>query len=134
MSILAKNIKWIMIISGLLTCTMAYAALSPQAALRSTFGEELSGPVADIVVRNWGVLITLIGGMLLYGAFEPAVRSLVLIVAGTSKLMFVALVLSHGWRYLGQAGIAVAVDALWVVVFALYVLGARNVAKFQLSK
>jgi len=64
MTVLARNIKWIMIISGALTCTMAYAAISPQAALRSTFGEELSGPVADIVVRNWGVLITLMGCML----------------------------------------------------------------------
>jgi hypothetical protein len=43
-----------MIVSGVLTMTMVYAALAPEAALRSTFGESVSGPVADIVVRNWG--------------------------------------------------------------------------------
>ena len=37
------------------------AALAPEAALRSTFGESVSGPVADIVVRNWGSLIALVG-------------------------------------------------------------------------
>jgi len=50
-------------VSGVLTCTMVYAAIAPQEALRSTFGETLDGPVADIVIRNWGVLITLVGAM-----------------------------------------------------------------------
>jgi hypothetical protein len=55
------NIHRIMILSGLLTMTMIYAALAPEAALRSTFGESVSGPVADIVVRNWGAMIALVG-------------------------------------------------------------------------
>ena len=39
-------------------------------------------------------------------------------------MIFVALVLSHGGRFLGyQAGVAVAVDLAWVVVFAAYLLG-----------
>jgi len=126
MSFVAANIKWIMLVSGALTCTMAYAAIAPQAALRSTFGETLQGPLAEIVVRNWGALITLVGAMLVYGAFNPQVRSLALTIAGASKLVFIALVLSHGGRYLGrQAGIAIAVDAVWVVLFAWYLLTAR---------
>ena len=126
MNLVARNIKWIMLVAGALTCTMAYAAVAPQAALLSTFGETLEGPLAEIVVRNWGVLITLVGAMLIYGAFNAQVRTLVLIVAGASKLVFIALVLSHGGRYLGhQAGIAIAVDLLWVVLFAWYLLGAR---------
>ena len=127
MNFVAANIKWIMLVSGALTCTMAYAAIAPQAALRSTFGETLEGPLADIVVRNWGALITLMGVMLIYGAFNPAVRSFALAVAGTSKLAFIALVLSHGGRYLGeQAGIAIAIDTVWVVLFALYLLGGKS--------
>jgi hypothetical protein len=52
MSWVVANIHRIMIVSGLLTMTMIYAALAPEAALRSTFGESMSGPVADIVVRT----------------------------------------------------------------------------------
>ena len=92
MNFVAANIKWIMLLSGALTCTMVYAAIAPQAALRATFGETLEGPLADIVVRNWGALIALVGAMLIYGAFNPAVRSLALTVAGASKLVFIALV------------------------------------------
>ena len=78
---IVMSMKWIMLVSGALTCTMLYAAIAPQAALQGTFGETLDGPVANIVVRNWGVLIGLMGAILIYGAFNPAVRSLVLIVA-----------------------------------------------------
>ena len=68
MSWIVANMKWIMVVSGGLTCTMVYAAIAPQEALHSTFGESIEGPVAEIVVRNWGGLITLIGAMLIYGA------------------------------------------------------------------
>ena len=64
---------------------------------------------------------------LIYGARKPAVRPLALTDAGASKAAFVALVLSQGGRFLGyQAGIAVFVDALWVIVFASYLLAVRR--------
>jgi hypothetical protein len=127
MSWVVANIHRIMVVSGLLTMTMIYAAISPRAALRSTFGESMSGPVADIVVRNWGALIALVGATLIYAARKPAVRPLALSIAAASKAVFIALVLSHGGRFLGhQAGIAVFVDALWVLVFASYLLTARR--------
>lgn len=64
MNVIAANIRWIMLVSGALTCTMLYAAIAPQAALRSSFGETLEGPLAEIVVRNWGALIGLFLGYL----------------------------------------------------------------------
>jgi hypothetical protein len=123
---IVANIHRIMITSGVLTMTMIYAAIAPEAALRSTFGESVDGPVGDVVVRNWGALIILMGAMLIYAARKPAVRPLALTVAGASKAMFIALVLSHGGRFLGyQAGIAVVVDFVWVAVFAAYFLAVR---------
>jgi len=124
---IVSSIRWIMLASGLLTSTMVYAAIAPEAALQSTFGETLTGPVSRIVVRNWGALIALMVAMLIYGAFQPAARQLVLVVAGTSKVVFIALVLSHGARYLGgQAGITIAIDAVTVALFAWYLLAERG--------
>ena len=120
--------RWIMLVSGLLTATMVQAAITPDAALQSNFGETVSGPLAYLVVRNWGVLIALVGGMLIYGAFNPLQRSLVLIVAGASKVIFIALVLSEGTRYVShQAGVAIAIDSLMVVLFGWYLVAARSV-------
>jgi len=39
MNWISANIKWIMLVSGVLTSTMVYAALAPEAALQSNFGE-----------------------------------------------------------------------------------------------
>jgi hypothetical protein len=124
MTITESWIKRIMLVSGVLTCSTIYAALAPEAALKANFGETLDGPLAEIIVRNWGILVTLIGCMLIYGAFTPAVRAFALVVAGTSKLLFGGLVLAHGGRYLGQpAALAVAIDLVWVALFAWYLVG-----------
>lgn len=113
---IVRNMRWIMMVSGVLTATMIQAAIAPDAALQSNFGETVSGPVAYLVVRNWGALIALIGGMLMYGAFNPVHRPLVLIVAGVSKAIFIGLVLFEGTRYLSsQAGMAIAIDSVMVI-------------------
>ncbi|MEM9091525.1 MAG: hypothetical protein AAGC93_22645 [Cyanobacteria bacterium P01_F01_bin.53] len=122
MNIISKNIKWIMLVSGGLTCTMLYAAIAPEAALMSTFGDSISSPIAEIVVRNWGALITLIGGLLIYGAFNPLHRSLILVFASISKLIFIGLVLTIGHAYLGKAGTVVAFDSVVVAIFLTYLL------------
>ena len=129
MSWIVANIHRVMLVSGVLTLSMVYAVIAPEAALRSTFGESATGPAADVVVRNWGALITLIGAMLIYGAGHPDVRPLVLTVAGASKAIFAGLVLSHGGRFLAyQAGVAVVIDLVWVAVFAVYLISARRPA------
>jgi len=54
MTWISTRIKWIMLAAGVLTSTMLFAAIAPQAALQSTFGEGFDGPATTIVVRNWG--------------------------------------------------------------------------------
>jgi len=44
MNWIVAKIKGIMLVSGVLTCTMFYAAIAPQAALRSTFRNNAGGP------------------------------------------------------------------------------------------
>ena len=132
---IVHNMRWIMLVSGGLTATMVQAAITPDAALQSNFGETVSGPLAHLVVRNWGALIALVGGMLIYGAFNPIQRSLVLVVAGASKVIFIALVLSEGARYLShQAGVAVTIDSVMVVLFAWDLVAARSVAAQAAAK
>lgn len=126
MRMLSDNIKPVMLTSGALTCTMLYAAFFPEAALQSTFGESISGPAAEMVVRNWGVLIFLIGALLIRGAFDPAIRGAALLAAGVSKAAFIALVLAGGSQYLSQgAALPVAVDGVMVVLFTAYLIAPR---------
>lgn len=127
---IVRHIKPLMLISGSLTATMVYAAIAPAAALEASFGESLSGPLAEVVVRNWGVLIALVGLMLIHGAFNPSTRRLALSAAAVSKVAFITLVLSNGRRYLGHgAGTAVAIDSVMVVLFAAYLAATRPVIR-----
>lgn len=120
-------VRWIMLVAGLLTFTMVYAAFAPQAALQKTFGTALEGPLAAIIVRNWGALIALIGVMLIYGAFQPALRALVLVIAGFSKIVFISLVLVYGREFLSQPlGVSIAGDALMVVLFVGCLVSLRR--------
>ena len=126
MNAVVRNIKGIMVVSGALTMTVAYAAIAPSAALRSTFGESLAGPVGELLVRNWGVLVGLLGVLLIHGAFNPAVRRTALLAGGFSKIWFIALVLSNGTRFLGYgAGTAVVADTVMVALYAVYLMNDR---------
>jgi hypothetical protein len=102
---IVKYMHWIMLISGALTATMIQAAISPEGSIQAYFGAQVTDPAGQLVVRNWGILIGLMGAMLIYGAFSPSNRPLILLVAGTSKLAFIALVLSHGARNRTRAAI-----------------------------
>lgn len=127
MQLVVANIRWIMLVSGVLTCTMIYVAIAPQAALRFTFGASLDGPLAEIVVRSWGSLIALVGAMLIHGAFHPATRALALTVAGVSKLTFIGLVLALGTDFLGlQTWVSLAGDLVMVALFFVYLVATRH--------
>lgn len=124
---MSRYIRWIMLVTGLLTFTMIYAAIAPQAALQQSFGATLEGPLAEIVVRNWGALIALIGVMLIYGAYQPALRGLVLVIAGLSKVAYIALVLCFGRDYLTQSLlVSIVVDAVMVVLFVGCLMSLRR--------
>src|SRR6185503_4964833 len=128
MRFFVSNFKWVMLISGLLTCTMFMGLISPEASVKSNFGDQLEGSAFEIIVRNWAALIGLMGIMLIYGAFVPAVRRFALVMAGISKIIFIILVLSSGESYLKfGAGIAVMIDSVMIVLFIVYLLFSRHI-------
>jgi hypothetical protein len=127
MNLIVSNIQWIMLVAGVLTLTMLQAVFAPKAALKGLFGEALEGPVANIIVRNWGFLIALTAAFVIYAAFHPPLRAPALILSGAGKLCFVALVFAQGARYAKrQAFVAASIDLFWVVVFALYLVAAQE--------
>jgi hypothetical protein len=128
MSVLQVSIKWIMLISGLLTCAAGFALFAPEASLRDTFGGPMASPMTLIVVRHWGALVGIFGVMLIYGAFAESARRMVLLTAGAGKAVFIGLVLSQGQHVASQAGPGVVIDGIAVLLFATYLLLSRKPA------
>jgi hypothetical protein len=72
-------------------------------------------------VRNWALLIALGGGLLIYGAWYPAIRPAVLAFSGLGKLAFIGLVLAYlDAPFDRPVGVAVVADSFMVILFAAY--------------
>ena len=121
MDLIVAQFKWVMLAAGLITMSMISAAVAPRLTFRMMFGDEPTGPLALLLARNWGVLIFLTGALLVWGAFHPEVRPLVLLTAGASKLTFIGLVLGHP-PYRAKALVALLVDGGLVALFAAYLI------------
>ncbi len=122
-----NNIKWIMLLSGLLTCSMILAVFAPEMALINMFGEALTEPLAQVIVRSWGFLIFLVGTLLMYGAFKPEYRNLVLVITSLSKLMFILLIVIYGSQYIEKSLLTIVLDSTLVIVFVSYLVKANKV-------
>jgi len=118
-----------MAVAGLLTCTMLEAVFDPEMAVGNLFGEQLQGPLANMIVRSWGVLITLTGLMLIYGAFNLKNRKFAAAIAATGKIIYTGLVISLGEPYLSNAALVVGFDMVVAIILFIYVFTPIEQAK-----
>ena len=125
MDFIIKNIKWVMLVSGVLTFTMCYGLFAPQAALESMFGVSFSGTLETIVVRSWCALVGLMGAILIYGALDDKSRVFAISVATVSKVIFVSLVMFYGQEFLGKVGPAIAMDCITIALAVLFLVALR---------
>ena len=125
MKFIIKNIKWVMLISGVLTATMFYGLFAPEAALKSMFGVSFTGTLEAMVVRSWSALIGIMGVVLIYGFFSEKHRVFALSIAALSKAIFVALVLLYGMQYLGTAMPAIAMDCVVILSTVVFLVAVR---------
>ena len=125
MDFIIKNIKWVMLVSGVLTFTMFYGLFAPQAALESMFGVSFNGTLETLVVRSWCALVGLMGAILIYGALNDKYRVISISVAAVSKVIFVSLVLLYGQEFLGNVGPAIAMDCITIALAVLFLAALR---------
>ena len=131
MNFIINNIKWIMLLSGVLTMTMFYGLFAPQAALESMFGTSFNGTLENIVIRSWSALVGLIGIILIYGFFSQKNRVLLISIAAFSKLIFLTLVLLYGQEFLGKTAPAIVMDSvviIWSTVYLFAVFMQRKIS------
>ena len=126
MSIIVRNIKWIMLFAGVITCTTFFAVIAPQDALLNMFGSGLTEPLANLVVRSWGFLISIMGILLIYGAFNEDSRMLCVITTGISKIGFLFLILIFGTDYIDKLWVTVVFDSIVVLTLATYVVSVKR--------
>jgi pimeloyl-ACP methyl ester carboxylesterase len=119
---IVENIWWVLVISGLLTCSMITMMLAPRFAMLSTFGEIAEGPVANLIARSWGAMIFASGLMLIFAADHPETRLPILLYSIVGKLGFIGLVLAEPRIRRPSALVAVGGDLVIVTLLGWYLL------------
>jgi hypothetical protein len=125
MSWLDQNIGWVLIVSGIATCSMIAMALAPRWTVRFLFEEDLTSPSSLLIARSWGAMIVASGLMLIYAAYHPEARLPILLYAIAGKLGFVFLTVGNGRYARRPAMIAAAGDVVIALLLALYLSAHR---------
>jgi hypothetical protein len=97
--------------------------IAPSWVLHRTFGEIPSGAASTALARHWGLLLFCVGALLVYSAFDPALRRAAVLLASVEKAGFAACVLGTPLRQRPIASMMAIGDALMVVIYALYLAG-----------
>jgi hypothetical protein len=120
---IGTHIEIILIVTGA-TRAMALAQfIAPASVSRIIYGAAPTEVVGIALVRHWGLLVFLVGVLLIYAAFHPAVRGPVMVVAAVEKIAFSLGIFGTSLRrYPIAAGIAVG-DTLIPLVYVLYLVG-----------
>ena len=120
---IGAHIEGILIVTGATTAAALLQSIAPARLLRIVYGEEPKGAVTLALAQHWGLLIFLIGALLVYAAFHPAVREPAVLVATIEKSALGVGVLGTSLRRHPVAASIAAGDSIIAVVYILYLAG-----------
>jgi hypothetical protein len=122
--VIGAHIEVILIVTGAATAAIALMQfLAPTAMLRMVCGAAPTDMASLVLARHWGLLIFLIGTLLIYAAFHPAVRDPAMVVAAIEKVALGIGVLVTSLRSHPIATTIATGDSLIALVYFLYLLG-----------
>jgi hypothetical protein len=120
---LAAQIEWILVITGLATAGALGVFLAPAAMTRLLFGQAPSDALGLLITRHWGLLVGLVGFLLVYAAYHAEVRVPAMLVAIAEKAVFVLGVLFSPFRRRPAALVMALADAGMAAVYSLHLIG-----------
>ncbi len=120
---MTEYIQLTLLVSGVATMGAGVQFLAPRLILKLLYELEPSEPTILLLARHWGLLIFLIGGLLVYSAYDTSTRDSVLVVASLEKIVFAGFIFfGHGQKT--SVGTFVAAgDTSFVLLYLLYFLG-----------
>lgn len=116
----------ILIVTGAITAGAFAAVVAPVAVLRLLFGVMSPDQLTIMIARHWALLVTLVGGLLVYAAYHPEVRVPVMIAAVVEKLAIGALIFASPWRRRISAATVAGGDTVIALLYIWILWGARS--------
>lgn len=120
---IGAHIDIILIVTGALTAVALLQFIAPVPMLRMIYGDAPTDEISLALARHWGLLIFLIGVLLIYAAFHPAVRNPATLLAALEKIALGVGVFGTSLRKHPVAALIAAGDSLIALVYVLYLGG-----------
>jgi hypothetical protein len=124
--VIAGQIGTILIVTGAITACAFAAVFAPTSVLRLLFGVTRPDQLTIMIARHWALLITLVGGLLVYAAYHPEVRPAVMIAAVVEKLAIGMLIFASPWRRRLWAATAAGGDTAIALLYIWILWGVRS--------
>jgi hypothetical protein len=120
---IGAHIEVILIVTGALTAIALLQFVAPQPMLRLIYDDAPEDEASLFLARHWGLLIFLVGALLIYAAFHPALRASATLLAAIEKIALGLAVFGTSLRRHPMLATIAAGDSLIAVVYVLYLAG-----------
>jgi hypothetical protein len=120
---LAAQIEWILLLTGLATAGAFVLFLAPVTMLKLLFGQAPSDALSLLIARHCGLLVGLVGALLIYAASHAEIRVPTLIVAIAEKTAFAIGLFVSPFRRRPTVLVMALADAGMAAVYLIYLTG-----------
>jgi len=120
---IGAHIEVILIVTGALTAVALLQFIAPIPMLRLIYGDAPKDEVSIFLARHWGLLIFLVGALLIYAAFHPALSASATLLAAIEKIALGLGVFGTSLRRHPMLAAIAAGDSLIALVYVLYLAG-----------
>jgi hypothetical protein len=122
---LAEHIAVVLWVTGAITATPILQFVAPRPVLARLYRIELTDEAGLFFARHWGLLAAAIGGLLMFAAGHPAVRSAVVTAALVEKAgIAVAFGAAYRRPFARGLRLVAAFDTVCVIVYAIWLATA----------
>jgi hypothetical protein len=120
---LSERIDLILIVTGLATAGAVAVFLAPVMMMKLLFGQAPSDLLSLLIIRHWGLLVCLVGGLIIYSAYHLEIRVPTLVVAIVEKAVLVTGTIASPFRRRPAVIVVALADAGMAAVYLLYLTG-----------
>jgi hypothetical protein len=118
---IGEYIHLILLVTGAITCSMIVGVFAPGMVLKYCFLENRPSAGQMLMIQHWFLVVALTGSLIVYAAYQPAVRSAAVTVAAVEKFSIGALVAASPARNWRLASIA-TIDGIMGLLYIGYLL------------
>ena len=116
----------VLIVTGFLTAAAGIGLFAPRALSSVVLGMKTNDPTTMLVVRHWSLLLAVVGGLLIYAAYNADARVPIMVAATIEKLAFATLVVASPLRKRLIAVTAAGADVVMALLYVYFLVGPNR--------